>query len=72
MAARTIAGHGGREAAALEPFRDRWVAQRGLEVLVATDDPKRVVEWLQQHDERGATVFRVPRSAADTDTGRLR
>lgn len=64
--------HGGREAAALEPFRGQWVAQRGLDVLVAADDPKRVVAWLQQHDERAATVFRVPMTRTDTDTGRLR
>lgn len=64
--------HGGRKAAVLGPFRGRWVAQRGLDVLVAADDPTHVVAWLQQHDQRGATVFRVPTSRTDTDSGRLR
>lgn len=64
--------HGGREAAALAPFRGQWVAQRGMEVLVAADDPRRVVAWLQQHDVRGATVFGVPNGPEDTDTVRLR
>ncbi len=64
--------HAGREAQALAPFRGEWVAQRGLEVLVAADDPIRVVAWLQQHDVRGATVFRVPLGPVDTETALLR
>lgn len=63
---------GGREAQVLEPFRGQWVAQRGLEVLVAAGDPTQVVAWLQQHDEQGATVFKVPRTPGDTDTAHLR
>jgi hypothetical protein len=64
--------HGGREAQALQPYQGQWVAQRGLDVLVAADSPERVIAWLNQHDERDATVFRVPASAAETDTAAVR
>lgn len=52
--------HGGREADLLRPYRGQWVAQRGLDVLVAADAPQLVVEWLQRHGVRDATVFGVP------------
>ncbi len=38
----------------------RWVAQRGLEVLVAGDTPQEVLAWLQRHDQRADAMFRVP------------
>lgn len=62
-----IGPHGGREAEALRPYRGRWVAQRGLDVLVAADDPLHVVAWLNRHGERGATVFRVPVHRGETE-----
>lgn len=62
----------GREADALMPFRGRWVAQRGLDVLVAADDPADVMAWLSRHDEHDATIFRVPQHASDTETAGYR
>ncbi|MDZ4824995.1 MAG: hypothetical protein SGJ13_00830 [Actinomycetota bacterium] len=56
---------GGAEAALLAPFAGKWIAQRGDEVLVAEDDPRRVVEWLRKHDQRADAVFRVPTSEAE-------
>src|SRR6266508_4701635 len=44
--------HGGREAALLRPFAGRWVAQRGLEVLVAADTPQAVLAWLERHNQQ--------------------
>lgn len=52
--------HGGAEAEALRPYIGQWVAQRGLEVLVAADTPQEVVEWLHRHDIEADGVFRVP------------
>ncbi len=52
--------HGGREADLLRPFMGRWVAQRGLEVLVAGDTPQDVLAWLGRHGQRADAVFRVP------------
>ena len=52
--------HGGQEAAALRPHRGRWIAQRGLEVLVSAETPQEVMAWLARHDIEGTVVFRVP------------
>ena len=56
--------HGGAEAAALAPYRGRWVAQDGLEVLFDADGPEKVVRWLRRHGRR-ARVWRVPASPAE-------
>jgi hypothetical protein len=53
--------HRGREADALRPFAGRWVAQRGLEVLVAADTPEAVLEWLERHNQQADAMFHVPR-----------
>lgn len=52
--------HGGREAETLLPYKGRWVAKRGLDVLVSADTPQQVMAWLAQHDISGAVVFGVP------------
>jgi hypothetical protein len=52
--------HRGREADLLRPFMGRWVAQLGLEVLVAADSPQEVLAWLERHNLRADAVFRVP------------
>jgi hypothetical protein len=52
--------HHGREADLLRPFAGRWVAQRGLEVLVAADTPQAVLEWLERHNQQADAMFRVP------------
>ncbi len=52
--------HHGREADLLRPFAGRWVAQRGLEVLVAADTPQAVLAWLERHNQRADAMFRVP------------
>ncbi|HET8526583.1 MAG TPA: hypothetical protein VFM81_08080 [Actinomycetota bacterium] len=52
--------HPGREADLLRPFIGRWVAQRGLEVLVAADTPQDVMAWLERHNQRADAMFRVP------------
>ncbi|SRR6266536_4280041 len=52
--------HGGREADLLRPFRGRWVAQRGLDVLVAADTPEAVLAWLERHNQHADAMFRVP------------
>lgn len=64
--------HGGNEAATLRPYQGRWVAQRGLEVLVAADTPQEVIAWLNVHGQRDAEVFRVPSEEADADSTKLR
>ncbi len=64
--------HGGAEADALRPFGGRWVAQHGLDVLVAADEPQTVLRWLEQHGQRGASVFRVPMSGAEMESWQLR
>lgn len=55
-----VGPHGGAEAEALRPYVGQWVAQRGIEVLVAADTPQEVVEWLHRHDIEADGVFRVP------------
>ena len=52
--------HHGREADLLRPFAGRWVAQRGLEILVAADTPEAVLAWLEHHNQRADAMFRVP------------
>ncbi len=51
--------HGGAEAAALQPYQGRWIAQDGLEVLFDADSPEAVLHWLRRHGLR-ARVWRVP------------
>jgi hypothetical protein len=55
----------GREADLLRPFRGRWVAQRGLDVLVAADTPEAVLAWLERHDQHADAMFRVPVDEAE-------
>lgn len=52
------------KAAVLAPYRGRWVAQDGDEVLFDADGPEAVVRWLRRHG-RSARVWRVPSSALD-------
>jgi hypothetical protein len=52
--------HHGREADLLRPFAGRWVAQRGLEVLVAADTPQAVLRWLERNCQHADAMFRVP------------
>lgn len=52
--------HHGREADVLRPFAGRWVAQRGLEVLVAADTPQAVLGWLERNNQQADAMFRVP------------
>lgn len=51
--------HGGAEAAALTPYRGRWIAQDGLEILFDADSPEAVLRWLRRYG-RQARVWRVP------------
>lgn len=64
--------HGGREAEMLRAHQGRWVAQRGLDVLVAADTPQDVVAWLHEHGQRDAVIFRVPHREADVDGATVR
>ena len=52
--------HHGREADALRPFVGQWIAQRGLEVLVAAKTPQAVMEWLERNNQHADAMFRVP------------
>jgi hypothetical protein len=52
--------HAGAEADALAPYAGKWVAQSGLDVLFADDDPTAVVRWLRRHNLSADAVFRVP------------
>jgi hypothetical protein len=54
--------YGGRQAAALAPYRGKWVALGGpTEVLVAADDPRDVIAWLAKHERRADFgMLRVP------------
>lgn len=63
--ASTGAGpHGGAEAAVLQAHVGRWVAQDGVEILYAADDPETVLRWLRRHGRR-ARVWRVPASTGE-------
>jgi hypothetical protein len=57
--------YGGRQAAALEPYRGQWVAlSEPTVVLVAANSPEEVLAWLDQHQQRASFgMFRVPESA---------
>lgn len=60
--------HGGRQAAALEPYIGKWVALgEPDEVLVAADTIEEVVAWLVKHEQRTSGIFRVPRSVEETE-----
>lgn len=52
---------GGAESALLAPYRGRWVAQDGMEILVDGRSPQEVALWLHRHRRR-ARVWRVPGS----------
>lgn len=58
--ARRGAGRGA-EADLLRPFAGQWVAQRGMEVLVAATTPQAVLGWLERHSQNADAMFRVPR-----------
>jgi hypothetical protein len=57
--------HRGREADLLRPFAGSWVAQRGLEVLVAADTPQAVLQWLERYNQQADAMFRVPRDETE-------
>lgn len=59
-ASRGRGPHKGHEADLLRTHAGQWVAQRGLEVLVAADTPQEVLSWLERHDERADAMFLVP------------
>lgn len=54
----------GAEAALLGPYRGRWVAQDGMEVLFDADGPEPVLRWLRRHG-RSARVWLVPSSPGE-------
>ena len=60
-----VGPHQGREAELLRAYRGRWVAQRGLEVLVAADTPQAVLAWLERHNQQADVMFRVPADEAE-------
>lgn len=55
-----VGPHGGAQAEALRPFIGKWVAVKGIEVLVAADTPEEVVSWVERHDVYADGMFRVP------------
>lgn len=59
--------HGGTEAAILAPFRGRYVAQDGLDVLYDSDSPYDVVRWLRRNGVQ-ATVWKVPATPEDASS----
>jgi hypothetical protein len=58
---------GGAGAEALRPYIGKWVALKGIDVLVAADTPEEVVAWLERHDVYADGMFRVPRTAAEAE-----
>jgi len=60
-----VGPHGGVEAAMLDPYQGRWVAQVPGEVLSDSDSPEAVLVWLRRHHLK-ARVWRVPGSRATT------
>lgn len=52
--------HRGREADLLRPFAGQWVAQMGLDVLVAAETPQAVLQWLERNNQYADAMFRVP------------
>jgi hypothetical protein len=61
--------HGGRQAAALAPFVDKWVALASpTDVIVAADTPQEVLGWLARHNRRASYgMFRVPASLHEAE-----
>lgn len=59
--------HGGAEADALRPFVGKWVAQKGIEVLVAAETPEEVLAWLERYDQFADGMFRVPRESPEME-----
>lgn len=57
--------HRGREADLLRPFVGQWVAQRGLEVMVAADTAQAVLQWLERNSQQADAMFRVPRDETE-------
>lgn len=55
---------GGAEAALLRAHIGQWIAQDGVEVLYAADNPESVLRWLRRHGRR-ARVWRVPGSPSE-------
>lgn len=55
---------GGAEAALLDGYKGRWVAQIPGEVLFDADSPQAVLAWLRRHNRR-ARVWRVPSTPAE-------
>jgi len=62
-----VGPHGGREADVLRPFAGKWVAQRGLDVLVAADTPQEVLAWLERHNRQADAMFLVPSARWQTE-----
>lgn len=60
-----VGPHGDAEAEALRPYVGKWVAQKGIDVVVAADTPEEVFEWLHRHDVYADGMFRVPERPAD-------
>ncbi len=56
--------HGGAEAALLEGFAGRWVAQDGLEILFDAESVDAVLQWARRHGRR-ARVWRVPSETSE-------
>ena len=52
------------EAALLDPFKGRWVAQAPGVVLFDADSPDAVLAWLRRHNLK-ARVWRVPATPAE-------
>jgi len=61
--------YGGRQAAALAPYRGKWVALAApTEVLVAAETPEEVLAWLARHERRASYgMFRVPASDREAE-----
>jgi hypothetical protein len=61
--------HGGRQAAALAPYRGKWVALGApTEVVVAADTLEEVVSWLVRHEQTATGgLFRVPERDAEAE-----
>src|SRR5712691_1284723 len=65
---RSLGPHGGRQAAALEPYVGKWVALgEPDEALIAGDSPKDVVSWLTRNERRASGIFRVPESPREAE-----
>jgi hypothetical protein len=56
--------HGGAEAALLDRYKGRWVAQVPGEVLFDAGSPEAVLSWLRRHNLK-ARVWRVPATPAE-------